>query len=193
MTECSGCHQPKPRSEFQRDRTKAGGRRKRCRTCVNSVNAVYRRAHRREIIAIGKAWAAKNRTRTRAATKRYRQRHPARNAGIQASYRRKAKTKRASYNRRWCREHPDLVAAANHRKRARLLGAAGSFTAKEFRELCVFYGNVCLRCQLPKPLTPDHVVPLVAGGSNFISNIQPLCLPCNSSKGVRATDYRKAA
>lgn len=39
-------------------------------------------------------------------------------------------------------------------------------------------------------LTPDHVVPLGKGGSNDISNIQPLCLPCNLKKHNRCTDYR---
>lgn len=36
----------------------------------------------------------------------------------------------------------------------------------------------------------DHVVPVLFGGSNDISNIQPLCRSCNSSKGASTVDYR---
>lgn len=189
MKECSGCHESKPPSEFQRDCTKPDGLRTRCRECVNGVNAIYRRAHRKEIAAIGKAWAAKNRTRTRAATKRYRQRHPDRQARIQANWRRKSKAVRAEYNRRWQREHPEV----NNRRRLRILKATGTFTGAEFRALCEAHDNRCLACGEKRPLSADHVVPLINGGSNYITNIQPLCVPCNSRKGTRATDYRKAA
>jgi 5-methylcytosine-specific restriction endonuclease McrA len=39
-------------------------------------------------------------------------------------------------------------------------------------------------------LTADHIVPVELGGSSYISNIQPLCQTCNSSKGIRIIDYR---
>ena len=35
-------------------------------------------------------------------------------------------------------------------------------------------------------LTIDHVVPIVQGGTNDLSNLQMLCLSCNSSKGAEA-------
>jgi 5-methylcytosine-specific restriction endonuclease McrA len=41
-----------------------------------------------------------------------------------------------------------------------------------------------LCCGEAKPLTVDHVVPVSKGGSNDISNIQPLCLECNDRTEV---------
>jgi 5-methylcytosine-specific restriction endonuclease McrA len=73
----------------------------------------------------------------------------------------------------------------------RTLAAEGCFTRSEFKALCLRYGNVCLCCGKRRVLVPDHVIPLSRGGSNDISNIQPLCGKCNASKGARTIDYRK--
>lgn len=77
-----------------------------------------------------------------------------------------------------------------HRRRAREVFADGDYTQEQWLELCALYGYKCLACHEEKPLTVDHVVPLSKGGSNYISNIQPLCLGCNTSKGTRIIDYR---
>jgi len=78
-----------------------------------------------------------------------------------------------------------------NRRRAEKLGSAGTYTLKQWLELIAEHGNKCLRClRFDLKLTADHVVPLVKGGSNDISNIQPLCGRCNSSKGARIIDYR---
>lgn len=52
------------------------------------------------------------------------------------------------------------------------------------------YGRKCLCCGTDKNLTIDHVIPVFKGGKNNISNYQPLCKSCNSSKGTKTTDYR---
>jgi 5-methylcytosine-specific restriction endonuclease McrA len=108
-----------------------------------------------------------------------------------------------THSRNWARKHPKLVKqnlrkwrAANplkaaeqgNRRRARKQGATGTYTAEEFATL----GSTCLCCgRSDTPMTADHVIPLSKGGSNDIGNIQPLCRPCNSSKGTKSTDYRK--
>lgn len=37
-------------------------------------------------------------------------------------------------------------------------------------------------CKVSKAGTKDHVVPLSKGGTNYIDNIVPACVSCNSSK-----------
>lgn len=91
---------------------------------------------------------------------------------------------------KWFAAHPEVKKAAKHNRRAKERTAAGKFTGQEFIDLCAMYGNKCLCCGSSDKLTADHVVPLSKGGTNFIENIQPLCLPCNKHKGTRVIDYR---
>lgn len=79
-------------------------------------------------------------------------------------------------------------------RRARLRGAVGSHTQNEWAELKKQYNYMCLCCKQQEPfvkLSEDHIVPLSMGGSNDITNIQPLCGPCNSRKYTSSVDYRK--
>lgn len=82
--------------------------------------------------------------------------------------------------------------ASEQKRRAQKNGQTEGphFTIPQFKELCVWFGGVCLSCGEAKALTADHVVPLSQGGDNGIRNIQPLCRGCNSKKGTQQTDYR---
>lgn len=77
-------------------------------------------------------------------------------------------------------------------KRARKRNAEGQFTEEEWINLKREYGNRCPSCNLSEPgvkLTVDHVIPLSQGGTNWISNIQPLCRSCNSKKMMKTTRF----
>ena len=81
------------------------------------------------------------------------------------------------------------------RRRARKMGAEGSFTTKEWEEKKAQYDS-CPGCgkfwediecppHLNSVIARDHIIPLSKGGTNFIDNIQPMCYSCNSRKGDR--------
>jgi HNH endonuclease/NUMOD3 motif len=80
----------------------------------------------------------------------------------------------------------------NSQRRALVRGAQGSFSMEEWKLLKEEYNFTCPACFRSEPeivLTFDHVVPLVKGGSNYISNIQPLCRSCNAKKHDKLIHY----
>ena len=87
------------------------------------------------------------------------------------------------------------VAMRRELERAELeKSATGSHTQAEWNAILRLYGGRCPRCGTTAvKLTKDHVIPLSEGGSNSASNLQPLCGPCNSSKGARIIDFRVRA
>lgn len=88
----------------------------------------------------------------------------------------------------WKKSHTDMPSVKLSR-RARLKTNGGAHTANEWRLLCALYNWKCASCGRRCPLTKDHVIPVIQGGNDDISNIQPLCRECNSSKNGRAMRY----
>lgn len=79
-----------------------------------------------------------------------------------------------------------------HNRRALMLGNGGSHTQAEWEEIKKKYNYMCLCCKRIEPeisLTRDHIIPIKRGGTNDITNIQPLCLSCNCRKQVKIIDY----
>ncbi len=79
--------------------------------------------------------------------------------------------------------------AVQHYRRALAAGSDTDYAAAEWELMVAWFGRKCLGCG-GMPVTVDHVVPLSAGGSNSLPNLQPLCRRCNSSKGQDLRDYR---
>jgi len=77
-----------------------------------------------------------------------------------------------------------------YKKRSILENLDEHFTAQDWKEVLAEYGKKCLACGSTEHLTVDHVIPLSQGGTNTKDNLQPLCLACNCSKGVKTIDYR---
>ena len=76
--------------------------------------------------------------------------------------------------------------------RLRIARSKGKHTPEEWAALKDACGIRCAKCKDSGEwnLVRDHIVPIHAGGSDAIDNIQPLCQRCNSAKGPDQTDYR---
>jgi 5-methylcytosine-specific restriction endonuclease McrA len=101
--------------------------------------------------------------------------------------------KMAICKKNWERNNPERRRTACHIRRARIRGAGGKHTTAEWIQLVEASGSKCLKCQMPgnyRTLHRDHVIPASKGGSSDITNIQPLCVSCNSGKGNKTEDFR---
>jgi 5-methylcytosine-specific restriction endonuclease McrA len=74
------------------------------------------------------------------------------------------------------------------RRRARVGGQVIPLHHEQF--MLRRWGKRCLRCGARRNLSWDHLKPLALLGPHSLRNLQRLCVPCNSSKGVREVDYR---
>ncbi len=158
---------------------------------VRARAARYRNANREKVRAGCRSYYRKNKNKILKYLKRWRERNPDYGPEYDRRYREEHREEKRQYERAYYALKPHKERAKKHRRRSRVRNAEGSFTAEQFNQLCQQYGGVCLRCHKKKKLTPDHVIPLAKGGTNWIENIQPLCARCNSIKGTRTTDYRR--
>lgn len=76
---------------------------------------------------------------------------------------------------------------ANHRegRNLRLVQSPYHHTYSDWTRLQRRYRGLCAYCGAAPGVTKDHVVPIIRGGHDGISNILPACIPCNTSKSYR--------
>jgi len=177
---CVACARERARRHYEanREAAAAAGRRRRKENpeAQREKGRRWREAHPEAVRENARRWYEANLETALAKNRRWRERNP--------------EATRES-RRRWKQANLDAVHATDHRRRTRKTGAGGSYTASEWQSLIDHYGGKCLRCGRDDvPLTADHVVPVAAGGTSNIDNIQPLCGPCNSSKRDKTIDYR---
>lgn len=59
----------------------------------------------------------------------------------------------------------------------------GRHLVDEWESMLAECGGLCACCRFEKATDRDHIIPVSMGGSDHISNLQPLCKWCNSAKG----------
>lgn len=93
------------------------------------------------------------------------------------------------YHRNYCKNNPETISHLKARRYAREKNADGSHTLQEWQSLKDKYNHRCAMCGREAKLTKDHVIPLSKGGTDYISNIMPLCRNCNSKKHNKILEH----
>lgn len=171
MKRCPKCGQDKDYSCFYRSNLTKDGYKCYCKAC----DKAYKQQNVDKINQYHREYAKNNSSAIQRNKNKWKAKHA---------------EKRRAVAREWYYRNRDKARVNRLKRRARLAGATGKYTAAEWKALCAAHGHKCARCGVIAPLTVDHIVPLSAGGSNDITNIQPLCDTCNKQKGTRAADYR---
>lgn len=113
-------------------------------------------------------------------------------------YRDKNPEKQREKTRLWAKKNPKKARAKKKKREALQKKNGGRHTRQQWLDVKALYDNKCLSCNrneqelfaLGLKLIPDHVLPLVKGGTDDIENIQPLCQACNDKKYTKYIDYR---
>jgi len=83
--------------------------------------------------------------------------------------------------RRWQKANPINGAVNAQRRRARIKNANGEMSYKAILDRISYWGHRCWICG-DKATEIDHIIPIAKGGSNWPSNIRPICSTCNKIK-----------
>lgn len=221
MKRCCACGETKVISEFYTNKGRPDGLQSVCKECskkrrkeqyysnqeqelenareyrdehreeINANAREYLRQHRNERKEYWKKYAEENAEQLKQRDKRRYEREKERINLVSRLWKRLNRARVNDYQRQYFKEHPEKLQEILHKRYAREKNADGEFTYEEWEALCAKYDYCCLSCGKQAPLTVDHIIPLSKGGSNDISNIQPLCKPCNSKKGTKIIDYRQ--
>lgn len=195
---CTKCGETKQLEAYGSHRGRKDGLSSRCKVCTNSDAKRFREVNAERISERRRGRRQEWRKARYAAIKdhelSYYKNYRAANLEKQRERSRKwyheNKERAQRTHREWAQANPEKPRAREHRRRARLLNAEGSYTVEQWVALRAWFGDVCLACGSKEDITIDHVVPLCKGGTNSIENLQPLCKSCNSRKRTLIKDYR---
>lgn len=121
----------------------------------------------------------------KANTTLYRAQSPEHRKLIDLRWRRGNKDKIKARQRRYYLNHKKEIGIKSFQYHLRRKGVPGTITVESWRSLLALYGNRCAWCGSYDDISIDHKIPVSKGGTNYLENLQPLCMPCNQSKNDR--------
>jgi 5-methylcytosine-specific restriction endonuclease McrA len=171
---CVVCVQQRKVKWSSSEECRAGARRYRVKTAERQAEngRRWRAENLERYRETARAWAEKNQDKIKAKIVRWRSRNREREIALVKA---------------WKAANPEKVKTIWRNNKAKRRGAVGSHTASDVRKIRSAQHNKCAYCKSPlgRGGHLDHIVPIARGGSNWPSNLQWLCQPCNQSKTAR--------
>jgi 5-methylcytosine-specific restriction endonuclease McrA len=209
MKICSVCKAALPVTQFHKNCSAKDKLAVTCKACTSARNKKWREDNPERRKATFSAWFEKNRERNRANCAAY----YAENKEVLKAQKREFRQLNGDYvrkierencetrrdrlrasSREWARNNPDKRLIASQKRRAAKRNAAGSHTVEDIERIRKAQKGRCAACRSKTTLTVDHIIALSKGGSNWPSNIQLLCAPCNAGKNDKPNEqfFREA-
>jgi len=186
MKICSKCKAEKPLTDFSKNSSASDGIRSRCRSCV----ADYRSASKARIDEYNDDYRAKNMLRINEQRAKYR----AESKEKRANYYELNKARIRKQASEYYEQNKEKYNARDRGRRARVKNAEGNHTSDDVISIFVAQRGLCANCKTKlfksgkQKYHVDHIMPLALGGSNWPSNLQCLCPPCNHSKAAKSPE-----
>jgi len=178
MKKCTKCSQTKSICEFYKGFFYKGLYRTRCKVCEKEYLKLWREKNKEYLKSWRKRWIEKNKEKLIKQKRHWFE---------------KNKEKSIEKNRIWKEKNPEKVKWLNrlqqHKRRC-----AGKIDREAWIKKVKILGEKCLMCgvnQNTAKLTIDHIIPISKGGTNEITNLQPLCSFCNRRKHTKSIDFTK--
>ena len=176
---CPVCGSTKSRKDFHKCKSRVDGLEALCSSCSNLKNSRWWKDHPEKLKAKKYRHSLRRSKHIMERNTRWKKEHLAEYRKYQREYQKKNRL-----------HHPEkytlLDKQISFRRRARLAKSSGYLytTAQHILWRWEMWGGRCYVCGAVATAT-DHVKPLARGGSHYPSNLRPICLTCNSSKGAR--------
>ena len=186
---CTSCGIEKYLVEFIQDKRRQSGRGAICQSCKHIYNQQYYENNQPAILRQKVGYYIKNHEEIRSNQSIYHETHK---EDIATRHRRNRKQRNAN-RYAWSRNNPERVRATRQRRRARKKQAPVNDLSQEqwleilvaFDFRCVYCPATCKDCKKKThKLTPDHITPYAANGSNTLWNVVPACISHNSKKNT---------
>jgi 5-methylcytosine-specific restriction endonuclease McrA len=170
-----------------RDKLAAACRRWRARHPEKQKAATYnwRQRNLKRWNAYQRSWRHKNRHRTNPILRAFRAANKNTLYAKRRDYRRRNLEQLRAAARKYYRANCERKRVEHDIAIARRKLASGAYTVAEWRLVLRKWKYKCAYCRrrlTKKTATADHIIPLSRGGTNWIDNIVPACLPCNQRK-----------
>lgn len=154
---------------------------------VLANQALYRDRNREKLREANRVYSEMNKEKVRESRRRYEINNRDKILESRRLYAEANREKILERNRKYRKAHPEKQRIRVINRRARIRGADGFHTAAEVADLLQKQKCKCAICRvsIKEGYHVDHIMPLVLGGSNWISNIQLACGPCNQRKHAK--------